>query len=70
MSATPYALDAAVVTANVHAALAEDLGAQKQDWTAALIGAGVHSKAWILAREEAVICGRPWVEETLAQIAP
>ncbi len=70
MSATPYALDAAVVTANVHAALAEDLGAQKQDWTAALIGAAVHSKAWILAREEAVICGRPWVEETLAQIAP
>ena len=70
MSAKPYALDAAVVTANVHAALAEDLGAQKQDWTAALIGAGVHSKAWILAREEAVICGRPWVEETLAQIAP
>ena len=70
MSATPYALDAAVITANVHAALAEDLGAQKQDWTAALIGAGVHSKAWILAREEAVICGRPWVEETLAQIAP
>ena len=70
MSATPYALDAAVVTANVHAALAEDLGAQKQDWTAALIGVGVHSKAWILAREEAVICGRPWVEETLAQIAP
>ena len=70
MSATPYALDAAVVTANVQAALAEDLGAQKQDWTAALIGAGVHSKAWILAREEAVICGRPWVEETLAQIAP
>ena len=70
MSATPYALDAAVVTANVQAALAEDLGAQKQDWTAALIGVGVHSKAWILAREEAVICGRPWVEETLAQIAP
>ena len=70
MSAKPYALDAAVVTANVHAALAEDLGAQKQDWTAALIGAGVHSKAWILAREEAVICGAPWAEAALRALDP
>lgn len=70
MSATPYPLDAAVVTANVRAALAEDLGAKQQDWTAGLIDAAVHSKAWILAREAAVICGRPWVEETLRQIAP
>lgn len=59
-----------VVRANVAAALAEDLGQPAQDWTAQLIDAKTRSKAWILARETAVICGRPWVEATLAQIAP
>jgi nicotinate-nucleotide pyrophosphorylase (carboxylating) len=70
MSNTDFALSPAQVRANVQAALAEDLGDQQQDWTAGLIGAAVRSKAWILARENAVICGRPWVEETLRQIAP
>ncbi len=67
-SATPP--PATHIRANVSAALAEDLGQPPRDWTAGLIGAGVRSKAWILAREAAVICGRPWVEETLAQAAP
>lgn len=70
MSSTAFTLHPAQVQADVQAALAEDLGAQGQDWTAGLIGATVRSKAWILAREDAVICGRPWVEETLSQIAP
>lgn len=70
MSSTAFSLPPAQVQADVQAALAEDLGAKRQDWTAGLIGAAVHSKAWILAREAAVICGRPWVEETLRQIAP
>jgi nicotinate-nucleotide pyrophosphorylase (carboxylating) len=70
MSNTAFALSPAQVQADVQAALAEDLGEKKQDWTAGLIGAQVRSKAWILAREDAVICGRPWVEETLRQIAP
>ncbi len=70
MSSSTFALNPAQVQADVQAALAEDLGAKRQDWTAGLIGAAVRSKAWILAREAAVICGRPWVEETLRQIAP
>ena len=70
MQTATFALDASTVTANVSAALAEDLGQKKQDWTAGLIDAQVRCKAWILAREAAVICGRPWVEETLKQIAP
>lgn len=70
MSKALFTLDPAQVHADVAAALAEDLGSKKQDWTAGLIGAQVRSKAWILAREDAVICGRPWVEETLKQIAP
>jgi len=70
MKPNAFALDPSIVSANVSAALAEDLGSKNQDWTAGLIGAAVHSKAWILAREAAVICGRPWVEETLRQIAP
>jgi nicotinate-nucleotide pyrophosphorylase (carboxylating) len=47
-------------------ALSEDVGAG--DLTAALVPAGRHATARILAREAAVICGRPWVQATVAQV--
>lgn len=46
--------------ADVARALAEDVGAG--DLTAALVDAARTSRARILARESAVICGAPWVE--------
>lgn len=54
--------------ADVVRALAEDVGAG--DLTAALVPAGKTASARILAREAAVICGRPWAEATLRQAAP
>lgn len=48
-------------------ALAEDVGAG--DLTAALVAADKPARARILARESAVICGAPWAEATLRQVA-
>jgi nicotinate-nucleotide pyrophosphorylase (carboxylating) len=47
-------------------ALREDVGAG--DLTAALVPADKRASARIIARESAVICGRPWVEATLRQV--
>jgi nicotinate-nucleotide pyrophosphorylase (carboxylating) len=47
-------------------ALREDVGAG--DLTASLIDIGRSASARILAREAAVICGRPWIEATLRQV--
>jgi nicotinate-nucleotide pyrophosphorylase (carboxylating) len=47
-------------------ALREDLGAG--DLTASLIPHDRRATARILAREGAVICGRPWVDATLRQV--
>ncbi len=47
-------------------ALAEDLGSG--DVTAQLVAAGHQAHARVVAREEAVICGRPWVDEVFRQI--
>jgi len=47
-------------------ALREDIGAG--DLTASLIDADRRASARVLARESAVICGRPWVEATLRQL--
>ncbi|MEZ0306311.1 MAG: carboxylating nicotinate-nucleotide diphosphorylase [Ramlibacter sp.] len=47
-------------------ALAEDVG--PGDLTAGLVPAGRRARARILAREAAVICGRPWVEAALRQV--
>lgn len=60
--------DAEVVSRNVQAALAEDVGSG--DITAALISAAEQSTARVIVREEAVICGRPWFEEVFAQLDP
>lgn len=51
---------AALVQADVGRALAEDVGAG--DLTAALVDPARRARARVLAREAAVICGRPWVD--------
>ena len=59
---------AALAATDVARALAEDVG--PGDLTAALIDPARHARARILARESAVLCGTPWVEATLRQVAP
>jgi nicotinate-nucleotide pyrophosphorylase (carboxylating) len=58
----------AQVRANVAAALAEDIGGG--DLTAALVPATRVSRARVIAREAAAICGRPWANEVMRQAAP
>jgi nicotinate-nucleotide pyrophosphorylase (carboxylating) len=58
----------AQVRANVAAALEEDVGAG--DLTAALVPATRMSRARVIAREAATICGRPWADEVMRQAAP
>jgi nicotinate-nucleotide pyrophosphorylase (carboxylating) len=52
----------------VEAALREDLGSG--DVTAALVPAAQRVRGSVVAREEAVLCGRPWVDETFRQLDP
>ncbi|SDI42817.1 nicotinate-nucleotide pyrophosphorylase [carboxylating] [Ferrimonas sediminum] len=55
----------------VATALAEDLGglsAEQGDITAQLIPADRYSEATILCREEAVFCGKAWVEQVFNQL--
>jgi nicotinate-nucleotide pyrophosphorylase (carboxylating) len=52
----------------VAAALAEDIGAG--DLTAALIPPDRQGRATVITREDAVICGFPWVTETFHQVDP
>jgi nicotinate-nucleotide pyrophosphorylase (carboxylating) len=56
------------VEEDVARALAEDVGSG--DLTAALIDAASTAHATIICRDEAVICGQPWVTEVLRQIVP
>lgn len=49
-------------------ALAEDVGSG--DLTAALVDPQLRARARVLAREAAVVCGRPWVEATLRELDP
>lgn len=53
---------------DVARALQEDVGGG--DLTAGLVDPTRSAHARILARESAVICGMPWVEETVRQIVP
>ncbi len=64
---SPAALRA-LADADVARALAEDLGSG--DLTAALIAPEQRTHARVLAREAAVLCGRPWVEATLRALDP
>jgi nicotinate-nucleotide pyrophosphorylase (carboxylating) len=49
-------------------ALDEDVGSG--DLTAALIAAGTQLRARVIAREAAVLCGRPWFDEVFRQVDP
>ncbi|HEY3487965.1 MAG TPA: nicotinate-nucleotide diphosphorylase (carboxylating), partial [Gammaproteobacteria bacterium] len=59
-------VNAAVVHTDVQQALEEDIGAG--DITAELIPALQQAHAVILCREEAVICGRAWVDAAFKQV--
>lgn len=52
----------------VATALAEDIG--DGDITAALIDPATIATATIISRQQAVICGRPWVDEVIRQVDP
>ena len=53
---------------NVRDALAEDLGSG--DWTARLVPAQRRATARVRAKEEAVICGRPWFDACVLALDP
>lgn len=55
-----------VIESDVIRALEEDVGAG--DLTADLVPQGRRAAGTIVAREAAVICGRPWVEETFRRL--
>ncbi|TNF59988.1 MAG: carboxylating nicotinate-nucleotide diphosphorylase [Burkholderiales bacterium] len=59
---------AELARADVARALAEDVGSG--DLTAALVDAAVPARARIIAREAAVICGRPWVDAAVQACDP
>lgn len=59
---------ALLARADAGRALDEDLGVG--DLTAGLVDPAQRSQARVLAREAAVICGRPWVEATLQRLDP
>ena len=50
----------------VAAALREDIGGG--DLTAALVPQGQRVRGRVVTREDAVLCGRPWAEETFRQL--
>jgi nicotinate-nucleotide pyrophosphorylase (carboxylating) len=52
--------------AQVAAALAEDVG--RGDVTAALVPAAQRVRGRVISRESAVLCGRPWAEETFRRL--
>jgi nicotinate-nucleotide pyrophosphorylase (carboxylating) len=53
---------------NVRDALAEDIGGG--DITAQLIPPNARGRAFVITREAAVLCGRPWADETCRQVDP
>lgn len=58
----------ALAQADVARALQEDVGGG--DLTAALVPAGRRARARVLAREQAVICGAPWVQAAVLALDP
>jgi nicotinate-nucleotide pyrophosphorylase (carboxylating) len=56
------------VQSDVRRALEEDVGGG--DLTASLVPADQRATGTIVCRENAVLCGRPWVLEILRQVAP
>ncbi|MEJ2618754.1 MAG: carboxylating nicotinate-nucleotide diphosphorylase [Candidatus Thiodiazotropha sp.] len=57
-----------LISGQVSQALAEDLGSG--DLTAALLNAEAVTRAEIICRESAVVCGVPWVNEVYRQLDP
>ena len=57
-----------VISHNVANALAEDVGTG--DITAALVPAEAMARAHVVAREEGVLCGTAWFDETFRQLDP
>jgi len=55
-----------LVETDVRQALAEDIG--DGDRTASLIPASTRLRTRVICREDAVLCGRPWFDETFAQL--
>jgi nicotinate-nucleotide pyrophosphorylase (carboxylating) len=58
--------DQAVITQDVKRALAEDLG--DGDLTAGLLAPDTRLRTRVICREYAVLCGRPWFNETFRQL--
>ena len=54
------------LTANVHAALIEDVGSG--DWTAKLVPLDAYKKAEVVVREAAVLCGAPWFDAVMQAV--
>ena len=67
MLTTNEDLPAAIVR-NVRDALNEDIG--RGDWTAMLVPAGRQVTARVIAKESAVLCGRPWFDACIAALDP
>jgi nicotinate-nucleotide pyrophosphorylase (carboxylating) len=61
-------VDSELISRQVAAALAEDLGAG--DVTAALVPATQQVRAQIVAREPAILCGTDWADATFKQLDP
>ncbi len=53
---------------SVSMALDEDIGTG--DITAQLIPADKQANAYVITRENCIVCGRPWVDETFKQLDP
>ena len=54
------------IISTVKTALQEDIGSG--DLTASLLGETSTTSAYIIAREDAAICGRPWVDKVFELI--
>jgi nicotinate-nucleotide pyrophosphorylase (carboxylating) len=65
---TPDLTPPADLPEQVAAALREDIGAG--DITAKLVPEGQRVTGRVITREPAVLCGRPWAEETFARLDP
>ena len=68
MGRRPAPPDDAVVAADVSRALREDLG--DGDRTAELIPPDRRFTTRVICRESAILCGRPWFDETFRQLDP
>lgn len=60
--------DAATLEADVRRALNEDVGSG--DLSALIVPTAARAHATVICRQHAVVCGQPWVTETLRQMAP